>query len=348
MNQTGQKTRHANQQTVAWLRDLYKRGLLDMDPPYQRRSVWNLAFREYFIETILLQYPSPAIFLHRAINEDTGTESYSVVDGKQRLETVFRFADDEFPISDQSPIVAARGKYFSQLPDYKNTFWSYQFTIEYIPTIEENTLNNIFDRINRNTRRLTAQELRHARFSGHFIATAERLAEYVFEASPDVPRIVSMSRLQMKDVEFIADLLLLLEEGPRGHSIAELDAAFSARDDEWEQETIIERRFRTTFERINGLLTGTLRNSRLRNQADYYSLFGAVESLIQEGAMVDDVTAAERLTDFVNRIENVENWERYPKLYDYYDAARTSSTDTGRRRMRQEVVREALLATLFA
>ena len=34
----------------------------------------------------------------------------------------------------------------------------------------------------------------------------------------------------MKDVEIVATLLLLLEEGPRGYSVDALDEAFSARD----------------------------------------------------------------------------------------------------------------------
>ena len=34
-----------------------------MDPPYQRRSVWNQSFKDYFVDTVLLGLPAPAIFL---------------------------------------------------------------------------------------------------------------------------------------------------------------------------------------------------------------------------------------------------------------------------------------------
>ena len=344
MNAVSHVARHANQQTVAWLRDLHKRGLLEMDPPYQRKSVWNLAFRQYFIETVLLQYPSPAIFLYRTIAENTGTESFSVVDGKQRLETLFKFADDEFPVNERSQIESLRGKFFSQIAEYKAAFWSYQLTIEYIPTVEENTLNNIFDRINRNTIRLTPQELRHARFDGRFINTAERLAEYVAEVSADVPRIVGPSRQQMKDVEFIADLLLLLEEGPRGRSIADLDQAFSDRDEEWDNETAIERRFRSTFELLNKIFTeGGLRASRLRNQADYYSVFGAVASILADSGDIDSALAASRLNAFVAAVDNVERRDADSVLSEYYVATRSASNDTGPRKSRMDLLRRVLL-----
>ena len=59
--------RRHNFQTIAWFRDLYLRKLLNLDPPYQRRSVWNQSYKDYFIDTILLGYPAPAILLYEDI-----------------------------------------------------------------------------------------------------------------------------------------------------------------------------------------------------------------------------------------------------------------------------------------
>jgi len=77
-----QKSRRHNLQTIAWFNDLYKRGLLDLDPPYQRRSVWNQAYKDAFIDTVLIEYPSPAIFLYEEISEE-GQSKMHVVEGKQ-------------------------------------------------------------------------------------------------------------------------------------------------------------------------------------------------------------------------------------------------------------------------
>ena len=41
--------RRPNFQTVAF-NDLRQRSALDLDPPYQRRSVWNQTFKNYFID----------------------------------------------------------------------------------------------------------------------------------------------------------------------------------------------------------------------------------------------------------------------------------------------------------
>ena len=86
--------RKSNFQTLAWLFDIYRRGLLDLDPPYQRRSVWNQPFRDFFVDSVLNNYPCPAIFLYEQITPE-GVASYKVVDGKQRLITLFEFVAGE-------------------------------------------------------------------------------------------------------------------------------------------------------------------------------------------------------------------------------------------------------------
>jgi hypothetical protein len=35
------KARRQNFQTISWFNDVFKRQLLELNPPYQRRSVWN-------------------------------------------------------------------------------------------------------------------------------------------------------------------------------------------------------------------------------------------------------------------------------------------------------------------
>ena len=52
------KARRQNFQTISGFWDLYRRELLDLDPPYQRRSVWNQAYKDAFVDTILMQYPA--------------------------------------------------------------------------------------------------------------------------------------------------------------------------------------------------------------------------------------------------------------------------------------------------
>lgn len=135
--------RRQNFQNIAWFLDLHKRDLLDLDPPFQRRSVWNDKYREEFIDTLLLDYPAPAIFMFGTIDE-LGNTKYQLVDGKQRLTTIFDFISNKWPVADNSPIAKFRGKYFEQLPgDYKIAFFEYDFSVEYLPTNNEGVISDI-------------------------------------------------------------------------------------------------------------------------------------------------------------------------------------------------------------
>lgn len=334
--------------TVAWFRDLYRRQLLDLDPPYQRRSVWNQDYRDFFVETVLLQYPAPAIFVHEVISPD-GVARYSVVDGKQRLTTLFDFTEDLFPIGDKSLLTSFQGLFFSQLEDdVKKAFWTYQFSVEFLPTVNESTLTNVFDRINRNVAKLTRQELRHARFGGSFASAVERLNDYLLKELPgEVPRIAQSSRHQMKDIEFVAQLLLLLENGPQSFSQDELDDAYSERDSDWETEVRADSYFRTVVAYLKALFAqpdmtaSSLR--RLKNQADFYSLFGAVFSLQVQDKIPDANLAAQRLKIFFDALAEEGGRERTDEVGRYYQAARSASND-----LRQRVTRINTLTAVLS
>jgi hypothetical protein len=339
--------RRQNFQTISWFSDIHKRKLLNLEPPYQRRSVWNQAYKDEFIDTVLLQYPAPAIFLYEEVSEE-GTSVYQVVDGKQRLTAVFEFSSGGFPVSETSPVSHLHGKYFDQLSrDEKTQFWTYQFPIEYLPTNDETIINGIFQRINKNTAKLTRQELRHARFGGLFITAAEGLADQMFRALPEnFPRLESQSRKQMKDVELVANLLLSLEEGIRGYSQDELDVAFSDREEEWDKSAEVQDRFGAVIKAVAGLCAGPaeapLYKTRLRNQADFYSLFTAVAECLVAGIACDSVEAVTGLAAFVSSVESEQERAASPAATDYFAAARSNSNDTGPRKKRHEVMLKVL------
>ena len=56
-------------QDISWFLDLKDKGQLNLDPPYQRRSVWAPRDKRYFVDTILNNYPAPPVFLHKTIDE---------------------------------------------------------------------------------------------------------------------------------------------------------------------------------------------------------------------------------------------------------------------------------------
>lgn len=341
--------RRQNFQTIAWFRDLYKRGLLNLNPPYQRRSVWTQSFKDYFIDTLLLQYPAPTIFLYEEISKE-GVTKYNVVDGKQRLTTIFEFIENKFSVAETAIISENRGLFFSDLPsDVKTNFWSYTFSVEYMPTKDETIINNIFDRINKNVAKLTSQELRHAKYSGVFISTCEELTVFMLNEFPDYfPQIAKKSLSQMKDVEFVSQILLRFETEPRGYSTDELDEEFGARDDDWEFKDSMLDRFKIAIITIKNLLLADQNDlivrSRFKNQADFYTLIGTIDLLSLEGLLPDIETLRDRLISFIN-YEVVEASEQ--DIKDYYEYVRAASNRTLARKERERILRKVLIGEIL-
>ena len=329
-------SRAINFQTVSWFWDLYTRHLLELEPPYQRRSVWNQEYKDFFIDTVLNGYPAPAIFLYQEITSE-GISKYSVIDGKQRLSTLFEFADNKFPVSEIATITRLRGEFFNNLDnEVKQNFWRYQFAVEYVPSNDEGIINTIFNRLNRNVSKLTPQELRHARFNGAFITTVEDLTDWMASIlPPNFPSIPARDRKQMKDVEFVTLLLLFLEEGVKSYRQDDLDKAFNDRDLAWEEQDEIEAEFKQVIQLIKKLLDISPENinlckTKLKNQADFYSFFSAIAELNREKSLKNiNADVCQRIYELMESVKSPESAMITHESQAYYDAITTSLGSSG-------------------
>src|SRR5689334_15120186 len=102
--------RTPNTQTASWFLDINSSGRLNLNPPYQRRSVWNLQYRQFFIDSVVRNYPTQSIFLDVEIDPDRPTD-YKVLDGKQRLTSLITFIQDEFAAPDTLTDLGLDGAY---------------------------------------------------------------------------------------------------------------------------------------------------------------------------------------------------------------------------------------------
>lgn len=67
----------------------------DLSPSYQRESVWTTEQRVSLIKSLLQGLPIGALFLNRRGRDDFVQH---IVDGKQRLETLIMWRNDEFAV----------------------------------------------------------------------------------------------------------------------------------------------------------------------------------------------------------------------------------------------------------
>jgi hypothetical protein len=95
-----------------------------------------------------------------------------------------------------------------------------------IDVVEGTIVNEVFDRLNRNARKLTAQELRHAKFEGWLITEVE--AESVREEWRTLGVATPARAKRMVDSQFISELMLVvLEERVLGFDQDVLDELYA-------------------------------------------------------------------------------------------------------------------------
>ena len=231
--------RRVTTQDISWFLDLNQNRQLDLNPPYQRRSVWSSKDRKFFLDTIFRGYPSPTIFLHKNVNEN-GKTIYFVVDGKQRLETIFSFIDNKISLDKEFGDIRLNGKKWRHIQDVEDIdlrrrIWDYVLPVEFISVDESGTfVNEVFDRLNRNSRKLVDQELRHAKYDGWFINFAE--IESDKNEWVDLKISTRARAKRMRDVQFISELMIVIfQDSVSGFNQNNIDfhyAKFEDFDDE--------------------------------------------------------------------------------------------------------------------
>lgn len=343
--------RRPTTQDVSWFLDLDRNGQLDLEPPYQRRSVWTPKDRRFFLDTIFRNYPSPAIFLHKHIF-DTGSVKYFVVDGKQRLETILRFSKGKIRIGDDYGDIRLNGKRFPDISgdmDLKLKFWNYQIPVEMIDFKESSIVKNVFDRLNRNSRKLTNQELRHAKFDGWFITKAEA------EADLDIWRTLGVATraraTRMMDVQFISELMaLVINGGPQGFSQDELDETYAQYDDLLEVDDFDLDAFLAKFEAAKAVLLAMEEHNQAisaiaRTSTAIYTLWGVI---VEAEALPSADILADRYSLFMEKVNALAEdagaaATAEQHILAYRENTRGASTEPAQRQARHEALRAALL-----
>ena len=339
--------RRPNHQTVQWFLENHTSGQLVLDPPYQRRTVWSMAYRRFFIDTVLRNFPSPAVFIDWQIKPGHPT-IYNVVDGKQRLTTLIDFVANEFHLGELFEGEGYDDPYWKDLSsDLQKKFVSYQITVENLSDASDSELRDAFDRLNRNVAGLTHQELRHAQFQGEFIKRMESIAELPFWEEHKIFTPANVRR--MRDVEFVSELFLLTMNGVIDGAPRVLDSYYAEYDEEIPNEPV----HRANFDAIlDWLSTVPLEweATRWANINDLYSLWGALRRIQEnDGLPKADNAAAKRLTRFSltqAKILAAQKAEKKlpgtPRDRRYFENVRQGGNKDTARRARIKALAEAL------
>ena len=151
------------------------RTAVQMDPEYQREpGAWSKEKCQLFVDSIFNGYDVPKFYFHDLRKDTSVNYRYAVVDGKQRLQTLFDFMDDKFPLGEfdkmDEDVIEFLGRipppkpgaFFSELSeDWKNYFRARSLPIVVVSNANREDIENLFARLN-NGESLNGAEKRNA------------------------------------------------------------------------------------------------------------------------------------------------------------------------------------------
>lgn len=87
-------TQFPEERGIYEFKDMHEAGLLDLEPHFQRKYVWDIKRASELIESFLLGLPIPNVFLYK--EKKDGREIRKVLDGVQRITTIIRFFNNQW------------------------------------------------------------------------------------------------------------------------------------------------------------------------------------------------------------------------------------------------------------
>lgn len=274
------------------------------------------------------------------------------------METILNFAKSKIALDPAYGDINLNGKRFRDLTtEDKKKFWDYTLVVDFIETVEGSNIEEVFDRVNRNSRNLQPQELRHARYNGWFIKEAEAESEADFWANLKITSTAKDKR--MKSTQTISELLLIiLEKKIVGFSQEYLDQMYAKYDspedsedlDLDEDEYFDKKRFVKDYfqkmEEANGSISFHAKTAN-----NLYTIWATL-SLNAPNQLPAPEALADRYLAFMEQVKKIidsggsadgaylsENAE----AFNYYANSKGASTDLPQRAARLEALTKAIL-----
>ncbi|MGO9414505.1 MAG: DUF262 domain-containing protein [Syntrophobacteraceae bacterium] len=176
---------------------------IDISPSYQRRSRWDDARQSKLIESFLMNVPVPPIFL----NEDAYGH-YSVIDGKQRLLSVYEFLRGRLRLRNLQVFADINGLTFDDLPRQLRMIIKTRAVLRAIIILRQSDVDikfEVFKRLNTGGITLNSQEIRNSTYPGPLNDLILDLSEHKkFHALLGI-KTKSRSAIyqEMRDAEFV-------------------------------------------------------------------------------------------------------------------------------------------------
>lgn len=148
---------------IEFLVSLYENDSRIFAPDYQREELlWSIKYKSRFIESIILDYPIPLIFL-----ADTQEGGLEIIDGLQRISTLAEFLNNDFEMEKLKKLTSLNGCSCIDLPpsEVRRLKAKALRIIVLKDSTPSEVRKDLFDRLNTSSLRANPSEVRSGRES---------------------------------------------------------------------------------------------------------------------------------------------------------------------------------------
>ena len=174
--------------TLEVLNQKWKKGEINI-PDFQRRFVWKQVQASKLIESFLVGLPVPAVFFY----SERKSRKYLVIDGQQRLKSIFYFFEGYFGTEEKdkrqtfrlrglNPDSPFNGKSFENLSaedqlQLENSVLR-AFIVQQLDPEDDTSMYHIFERLNTGGTLLANQEIRNCVYHGDLTSFLKKLNQF--------------------------------------------------------------------------------------------------------------------------------------------------------------------------
>jgi uncharacterized protein with ParB-like and HNH nuclease domain len=314
-------------------------------PEFQRRLVWSNKDKSSFIQTILMGYPFPEIYIAAGIvDAETAESTEMLVDGQQRITTIYQYfrGDDDLKLS--SDVLP----YSRLTPDRQREFLEYDVVIRDLGAVSTKEIQEVFTRINSTKYSLNAMEIHNARYDGAFKQFADKLVSHAFFEKNNIFRASDVRR--MNDRRFALTFLSTILSGyfNRDEGIEQFLKKYN---DSFDLESDFHENLQKVFDVIDGCSFDS--DSRAWKKADLFTLIVELyKTICIDNLTIDKHSFCKNINSFYNEVNSLK--DRGIKADDkgdndhtiYYFSTLQASNDRSSRIRRGEIINKIITNSL--
>lgn len=311
-----------------------KNGTLIPRPEFQRRLVWSSKHKNAFVRTVIEGFPFPEIYIAAGeVDEETGEGKEILVDGQQRITTLFQYFTGILKLEKNIPT-------YQEL-ETKSDFLEYDVVVRDLGNMSIHEIKQIFLRINSTNYALNPMEINNARFDGAIKQFADKVAENEFFEKNKVFTSTDIKR--MGDTRFTLSIIITLISNYFNRD-KELESYLDHYNDEFPHEQVLEKQLQKVFNVIDNLDFDL--KHRVWKKADLFTLIVELHKITFKEEMSLNLEKVKvRLHQFYKKVDefNPEYPSNETEVIKYVEASRSGTNDRTFRIERGKIIRELII-----